>query len=253
MSGHDHGRSGYFLRKGPKKAEGLASFAGSVTKMYEKPRYLNGTRMKTRPSGVSKHPAPPSPEDSFDMSPQGLHEQQMGITSTLSRRQQQEEADGEGHLNKPKGGHDADLIHGEDEFDTPALKVIIEIGQNNIPLRSDKGRVRLLEAAAQNADSTAVNPVSICAAWRGPETSEMAVFTLQLIAMSDAASLDVGTDSTVPLASLRHKCVRLAFAMSPANPLKHVERLLQEDRGPTGRQSAWSVWFDNGEKAERGN
>lgn len=37
----------------------------------------------------------------------------------------------------------------------------------------------------------AVNCAAICAAWRRPETSEMDVFTLQLITMSDAASLDV--------------------------------------------------------------
>lgn len=36
-----------------------------------------------------------------------------------------------------------------------------------------------------------VNCVAIHAAWQRPETSEMDVFTLQLITMSDAASLDV--------------------------------------------------------------
>lgn len=35
------------------------------------------------------------------------------------------------------------------------------------------------------------NSVAICAAWWRPESSEMDVFTLQLITMSDAASLDV--------------------------------------------------------------
>lgn len=37
----------------------------------------------------------------------------------------------------------------------------------------------------------AVNYVAIHATWQRPETLEMDVFTLQLITMSDAASLDV--------------------------------------------------------------
>lgn len=107
----------------------------------------------------------------------------------------------------------------------------------------------------------AVNCVAICTAWRRPETSEMDVFTLQLITMSDAASLDVWggempakcshhdltrwfSCSSAPSAVLCNSetptqqfpwpaCVTSAFVHIrhvAHNPVKHVERLLQETR-----------------------
>jgi len=86
-----------------------------------------------------------------------------------------------------------------------------------------------------------VNPVAICAAWRRPETSEMDVFTLQLITMSDAASLDVW-GGEMPAKCSHHDLMRwFSCSSAPSALLCNSEAPTQQFHWPACVTSAF-VW-----------